>query len=200
MAGLRQTGSVVTPPMMDPRMVGAPVDVSLGPVSAEDLLVVTQLLGRQPKTMFDVVVRRRDGVPIVTRNAPFERDGTPMPTRYWLLPSARANDAIGRLEAAGGVRAVEAEVDTEQLSAAHESYANERSACIPTEWSGPRPTGGVGGTRFGTKCLHAHYAYFLVGGLDPVGQWVWDHLAPHHRDEPVNRSLKLSGHDEKESG
>jgi hypothetical protein len=22
------------------------------------------------------------------------------------------------------------------------------------------------------KCLHAHYAYFLAGGDDPVGRWV----------------------------
>ena len=161
----------------------APIDASLDPLSAEDLAMVTHLLGRRPKTAFDVVVRRPDGVPIVTRNAPFERDGTPMPTRYWLLPSARANDAIGRLEAGGGVRAVEAEVDPEAIANAHKSYAHERSACIPNDWEGPRPSGGVGGTRTGTKCLHAHYAYFLAGGPDPVGRWVWDRLAPHQRDE-----------------
>ncbi len=162
----------------------APVDPVIEGVSDDDLAVVTQLLGRTPKTVFDVVVRRRDGVPIVTRNAPFERDGTPMPTRYWLLPSARANDAIGRLEAGGGVRAVESEIDAEAIAAAHESYARERSASIPADWTGPRPSGGVGGTRVGTKCLHAHYAYFLAGGPDPVGRWVWDHLAAHQRDEP----------------
>jgi uncharacterized protein len=169
---------------MDPEM-RAPVDPSIGPVSAGDLATVTQLLGRTPKTAFDVVVRRRDGVPVVTRNAPFEHDGTPMPTRYWLLPSARANDAIGRLEAGGGVRAVEAEVSATEIAAAHESYARERSSSIPSDWVGPRPSGGVGGTRVGTKCLHAHYAYFLAGGPDPVGRWVWDHLAPHQRDEPL---------------
>jgi uncharacterized protein len=166
--------------------VEGPVDAMLESVSEDDLAVVTQLLGRTPKTAFDVVVRRRDGVPIVTRNAPFERDGTPMPTRYWLLPSARANDAIGRLEAGGGVRAVEAEIGAAEIEAAHESYARERSASIPEDWTGPRPTGGVGGTRVGTKCLHAHYAYFLAGGPDPVGRWVWDHLAPHQRDEPLS--------------
>jgi hypothetical protein len=30
----------------------------------------------------------------------------------------------------------------------------------------------VGGTRQGVKCLHAHYAWFLAGGDDPVGRWV----------------------------
>ena len=27
------------------------------------------------------------------------------------------------------------------------------------------------------KCLHAHYAYFLAGGDDPVGRWVEARLA-----------------------
>jgi hypothetical protein len=26
------------------------------------------------------------------------------------------------------------------------------------------------------KCLHAHYAYFLAGGDDPVGRWVEERL------------------------
>ncbi len=43
---------------------------------------------------------------------------------------------------------------------------------IPEEYVGPMPSGGVGGTRVGIKCLHAHYAWFLAGGEDPVGNWV----------------------------
>ena len=27
------------------------------------------------------------------------------------------------------------------------------------------------------KCLHAHYAWHLAGGDDPVGRWVADRLA-----------------------
>jgi hypothetical protein len=30
----------------------------------------------------------------------------------------------------------------------------------------------VGGTREGVKCLHAHYAFWLAGRPDPVGEWV----------------------------
>lgn len=173
-------------------MRSAPPDPTLGPLDDGDLAVVTELLGRVPKTAFDVAVRRADGVPIVTRNAPFEHDGTPMPTRYWLLPSAQANDAIGRIEASGGVRAVEADVAPEDIEAAHASYAHERSASIPVDWDGPRPSGGVGGTRTGTKCLHAHYAYFLAGGLDPVGRWVWERLLPNERDRLRRRSEQES--------
>jgi hypothetical protein len=56
-------------------------------------------------------------------------------------------------------------------------YAAERDAAIPAAWDGPRPHGGVGGTRAGVKCLHAHYAWHLAGGADPVGVWVADQLA-----------------------
>ena len=51
-----------------------------------------------------------------------------------------------------------------------------RDAALPVEHRGPRPTGGVGGTRRGVKCLHAHYAWFLAGGDDPVGRWVHEQM------------------------
>jgi hypothetical protein len=37
---------------------------------------------------------------------------------------------------------------------------------------GVQPSGGVGGTRVGVKCLHAHLANYLVGAHDPVGELV----------------------------
>ncbi len=153
--------------------------------SVSDCMAVAELLGRAPKTAFTVVVRSADGTPVVTRNAPLERDGTPMPTRYWLLPSSRASQAIGRIESMGGVRAVELVVDAADLARAHSAYAADRDAEMPAGWTGPRATGGVGGTRLGTKCLHAHYAYFLAGGDDPVGRWVFAQLALDERDIPV---------------
>lgn len=124
-----------------------------------------------------MVVRDGDGEPVVIRNAPLLADGTPMPTRYWLVGAAE-REAVSRLEAAGGVREAEAAVDPELLEAAHQRYAAERDADLDVAHHGPRPAGGVGGTRRGVKCLHAHYAWFLAGGDDPVGRWVDDHLAP----------------------
>ena len=47
-----------------------------------------------------------------------------------------------------------------------------RDAKIPDDHAGPRPSGGVGGTRTGVKCLHAHWAWHLAGGDDPVGRWI----------------------------
>ncbi|GAC1535215.1 MAG: DUF501 domain-containing protein [Acidimicrobiales bacterium] len=136
---------------------------------------VAALLGRPPRGRFEVVVRAVDGEPVVIRNAPLLSDGTPMPTRYWLVGSAESA-AVGRLESTGGVRAAEAEVDAAELARAHSRYAAERSSAIPSGWSGPVPNGGVGGTRVGVKCLHAHYAWHLAGGDDPVGRWVAAHL------------------------
>jgi uncharacterized protein len=142
----------------------------------DDVALLTERLGRPPEGDFDVVVRSADGAPVVIRNAPFLRDGTPMPTRYWLVdPALRA--AVARLESAGGVRMAEAAVDPAELAAAHAAYAAERDAAIDPAHTGPRPSGGVGGTRRGVKCLHAHYAWHLAGGVDPVGRWVEERMA-----------------------
>jgi exopolyphosphatase/guanosine-5'-triphosphate,3'-diphosphate pyrophosphatase len=132
---------------------------------------VAVLLGRQPRGRFEVVVRNPAGEPTVIRNDPLLDDRTPMPTRWWLVdPALRAS--VDRLEAAGGVAQAEAAVDPAELAAAHARYAAERDAALPSDHRGPRPTGGVGGTRRGVKCLHAHLAWFLAGGDDPVGRWV----------------------------
>lgn len=140
-------------------------------VSNRDLAAVTERLGRVPTAKFEIVVRDADGEPTVLRNAAFTHDGTPMPTHYWLIGPELVR-AVSRLEAAGGVRAAEAAVDPQELCAAHAEYAALRDLTIPADYVGPRPSGGVGGTRTGVKCLHAHYAWYLAGGNDPVGVWV----------------------------
>jgi len=140
------------------------------PATLDDRVAFFALLGRDPAAEFEVVVRARDGSPEVIRNAPFTEHGTPMPTRYWLV-GPDWNRAVSRLEAAGGVREAEVAVDREAIAEAHRQYAAERDAAIPADHTGPRPSGGVGGTRLGVKCLHAHVAWFLAGGRDPVGAW-----------------------------
>jgi hypothetical protein len=139
--------------------------------TAADRAEVERLLGRRPRCAFAVVVRHPDGSPLVIRNAPLLDDGTPMPTRWWLVGEPERT-RVSRLESAGGVDRAEAEVDPAALAAAHARYAAERDAALPAGHAGPRPSGGVGGTREGVKCLHAHYAWHLAGGDDPVGRWV----------------------------
>ena len=143
---------------------------------ADDVAAVAVLLGRPPEGQFAVVVRHADGSPVVIRNAPLLDDGTPMPTRYWLVGEPE-RVRVSRLESTGGVKEAEAAVGLVAVSDAHRRYAAERDTALPADHVGPRPSGGVGGTRRGVKCLHAHYAWYLAGGDDPVGRWVAARLA-----------------------
>ena len=129
-----------------------------------DRLAVTHLLGREPQGAYRVVVRNsRTGWPVVIRNEPLLADGTPMPTRYWLVGEPERT-MVSRLESRGGVNRA------------------ERDAALPPDWTGPRPSAGVGGTRVGVKCLHAHFGWYLAGGDDPVGAWVAERLAAGEGD------------------
>ncbi len=143
----------------------------------DDRARVEQLLGRPPRGAFDVVVRDECGDPVVVRNAPLLDDGTPMPTRFYLVGRVLVR-SVSRLEGAGGVREAERSIDADEIAALHERYAAERDAAIPKGHAGPRPSGGVGGTRIGVKCLHAHVANQLAGGDDPVGRWALERLDP----------------------
>ena len=139
--------------------------------TAQERASVAALLGREPMGEFVVVVRSPDGAPAVLRNEPLLPDGTPMPTLYWLCDPA-VRSAIGTLESLGGVREAEVAIGLDSIRLAHDAYAAERDGRLPADHLGPVPSGGVGGTREGVKCLHAHYAHWLAGGEDPVGAWV----------------------------
>ena len=166
-----------------------PADETPGHIA--DLEMVTALLGRKPRCGFRVVVRDSDGTPVVIENEPLLDDGTPMPTRFWLVGAA-ARAEVGRIESEGGVRRAEREVDPERLEWAHRLYAEQRDRLLPPDHIGPRPRGGVGGTRTGVKCLHAHYAWYLAGGPDPVGRWVADRLS-RQRPGPGSESGRSAG-------
>ncbi len=157
-------------------MPASPASPSTTAPSLADRARVRELLGREPQGAYEVVVRRADGDPVVLRNEPVLDDGTPMPTRYWLV-GTHEHLLVSRLESLGGVRRAEAEIAPELVADAHRRYAAERDAALPAHHEGPRPSGGVAGTRTGVKCLHAHYAWYLAGGDDPIGRWVAEQLA-----------------------
>jgi uncharacterized protein len=150
-------------------------------MSEADRVAVAALLGREPQGDFEVVVRGVTGEPVVIRNAPVLDDGRPMPTRFWLVGRAECLD-VARLESSGGVAAAEAAIAPALVEAAHRRYAAERDRALPADHDGPVPSGGVGGTRRGVKCLHAHYAHHLAGGDDPVGRWVAGELERVQRE------------------
>ena len=143
--------------------------------TSEEVDKVAALLGRSPEGGFEVVVVDSAGEPVVIRNGPIMNNGRPMPTRYWLVARELCR-LVARLEGNGGVKAAEDAVDPIELERTHTRYAKERDAHIPSSHDGPRPQGGVGGTRRGVKCLHTHLANHLVTGDDPVGAWVVQQL------------------------
>ncbi|MBU6233828.1 MAG: DUF501 domain-containing protein [Acidobacteria bacterium] len=138
--------------------------------SGEDVIYIESVLGRSLSGRCAVVVRRTSGEPVVIENEPHLRDGTPMPTLLWLI-DPQIHDAVSRLESDGGVHRFEEEVDADALARTHEDYASRRTVAT-VRHTGPQPTGGVGGTRHGIKCLHAHLANYLAGFSDPVGALV----------------------------
>jgi exopolyphosphatase / guanosine-5'-triphosphate,3'-diphosphate pyrophosphatase len=145
-----------------------------------DLDVVREQLGREPTTAFVVVARCSGGHPLVIRNNPLDVNGEPFPTSYWLT-CPRAVKAVSRLEADGWIARLNDRIQSDEtfdeaVEAAHRAYADERGSVV----DGAAAYGGVGGTRTGVKCLHAHYAYHLSGGADPVGAEVASRVEPVH--------------------
>lgn len=69
------------------------------------------------------------------------------------------------------------------LETADLEYAAERDELLP-EGADPVPSGGVGGSSVGVKCLHAHYAHTRAGGENPVGSLVEQWIEPLDCTEP----------------
>lgn len=156
--------------------LGAVVDRLWSAPSDDDVALVAAGLGRVPRGRWCVAVRDSGGRPTVIRNEPFLEDGRPMPTEFWLI-DRNLNRRIGTLEAEGGVRAAENAVGMETLDRLHARVARRRSGTLGDNGDpAVVPTGGVGGTRRGVKCLHAHYANWLATGDDDVGEWVHRNL------------------------
>lgn len=154
----------------------------MGELRASDLLTVRRQLGREPTIPFTVVARCPGGHPLVIRNEPFDPNGDPFPTLFWLTCPGAVR-AVAQLESQGAIAAFNgrAETDVEfarALEAAHREYADERARWHPDAGA----FGGVGGTRTGVKCLHAHYANHLAGGVDPVGASVAERIEPIHEE------------------
>lgn len=150
----------------------------------DDRQVVAAQIEREPRSAINVVGRCSLGLPVAIKVPPHLDDGTPFPTTYWLT-CPLAVRRIGRLEAAGGVKKAEERIeDDPEFGASFQRamlrYEADRDALIATDSPHHRPTGGVGGSRRGVKCLHAHYADHHVGNENPVG------MATAHQIEPLD--------------
>jgi hypothetical protein len=94
----------------------------------------------------------------VTEQAPFDEDGRPFPTQFWLT-CPHLVTAVSRLEAAGGVERWSTAARDDAALAASLAAAQEEQRRLR-----PELDAGIGGsTRAGSlKCLHAHAAFALA--------------------------------------
>src|SRR5262249_12965844 len=136
-----------------------------------DRAVVERQLGRSPRAFGRVAARCPYGLAAVTEQRPYDDDGRPFPTTYWLTcPHLVA--AVARLEAAGGVehwtsaahedpdlaRSLE-RATREQRRLRHDLAGDERGSD-----GGSSLDLGIGGAHDPArlKCLHAHVAFALA--------------------------------------
>lgn len=148
----------------------------------DDRSVVAIQIGRQPRSKVRVRTRCHLGLPVVIDVPPILDDGTPFPTTHWLTcPLAVLR--ISRIESGGGVREADALIDSdrkagEAFAAAMDRYREHRETLLPAGWRGPTPSGGIGGSRGGVKCLHAQYADTAAGNDNPIGADVARRIEP----------------------
>jgi len=142
----------------------------------DDRVTVAVQLGRDPRGSVDIAARCQYGLPLVIKTSPRLDDGTPFPTLYYLTCPVAVRE-IGRLEAAGTMREMEAHLeDDEQLrdayARAHERYIAQRDAIEKLD--DPASAGGMPAR---VKCLHALYAHERADG-NPIGAIVRDRIEP----------------------
>jgi hypothetical protein len=152
-----------------------------------DRALVALQIGREPRAFHRVAVRCPFGRPAVTEQSPYDPDGEPFPTTYYVT-CRHLVAAISRLEAAGGVeRWTRAAADDPQLAASR-ARADEEQRAIRRRLAGDE-TGpdagaslelGVGGAgRSGSlKCLHAHAAFALANPGYELGERIVAELHP----------------------
>ena len=151
----------------------------------DDRAVVAMQLGRSPRAFRRVAVRCPFGLPAVTEQEPYDRDGAPFPTTYYLT-CRHLVAAISRIEAAGGVErwsrdASEDPVLLESLRRGNEDQRRVRrelAAGMELVDGGASLDLGIGGSRSpaSLKCLHAHVAFALARPGYVLGERILDEV------------------------
>ncbi len=169
-------------------------------IDKKDKATVYAQLKREPRGFKKVAARCAFGCPQVIETSTFIEEVKPFPTLFWLTCPHKVK-AVSRLEDDGWAErlreriAVDSEL-YERLKRAQEDYKLRRRAGAGTtsaaEVSHPVFETGVGGVHnlSAVKCLHAHYAHYLAGGNNPIGEIVEHELsesADFECKEPCNR-------------
>jgi uncharacterized protein len=143
--------------------------------------VVERQLGRRPRAFRRVAVRCPFGLPAVTEQHPYDNEGAPFPTTYYLT-CRHLIAAVSRLEAAGGVERWSAAVlESPELTAdlTEATAEQQRIRHVLAEGQTGADHGasldtGIGGSGNPTqlKCLHAHVAFALAQPGYRVGELI----------------------------
>jgi uncharacterized protein len=153
----------------------------------QDRAAVERQLGRAPRALRRVAARCPFGLPAVTEQEPYDAEGRPFPTTYYLT-CPHLVSSIARLEAAGGVERWSNHVQADDALRASLEGATEEQRALRRELAAGR-TGrdggaslelGIGGARSpdGLKCLHAHAAFALAHPGYELGDRILAELAP----------------------
>ena len=149
----------------------------------DDAALVERQLGRPPRALRRVVRRCPFGRPAVTEQAPFDADGAPFPTTYYLT-CRHLVAALARVEAAGGVERWSAETQRDDALAASRAWADDeqrrRRRALSAGLEHPSLELGVAGSARGgsLKCLHAHAAFALAVDGYELGDRILAELEP----------------------
>jgi hypothetical protein len=153
----------------------------------DDRAVVERQLGRTPRAFLSVAVRCPFGAPAVTVQAPYDADGEPFPTTFYLT-CRHLVAAVSRLEAAGGIERWSADTQADAALAASLRGATEDQRALRRELADGRVGRdggasldlGIGGSSRpeNLKCLHAHVAYALARPGYELGERILAAIQP----------------------
>jgi hypothetical protein len=155
---------------------------------SDDRAVVARQIGREPRAFRRVAVRCPVGRPAVTEQSPYDPEGEPFPTTYYVT-CRHLVAQISRLEAAGGVERWSEAVARDTLLHGSRERADDAQRKIRTRLaSGASGTDGgaslelgVGGQRRGAgslKCLHAPVGFALANPGYELGERIVQEIDP----------------------
>ncbi len=156
-------------------------------ISEEDLGLIKEQLGRDPRGAVEVVVVSKSKKPIVIKTNPLI-DNEVFPTLYYLVNKPLI-EKISSLESQSYLTKLQEKVENnddfkEELLTAQNNYMDERNSLVANKkLSKSQKTAletGIGGVKDFSriKCLHCHLAYYLATNNSPVGEQVYNKVLP----------------------
>jgi uncharacterized protein len=152
-----------------------------------DREAIERQLGRPPRALAGVAARCAHGGPSVIAQRPYDANGEPFPTTFWLSCRVLVQ-AVGELESDGGIATLQAELAVRADLRQSRRQADARVDALrgALDDGGPRADGGAalatsldGGVPDAPlKCLHAHAAAALAAPPYAFGRLVLERARP----------------------